>query len=232
MPTVLVFQHNDHIPPGLLGEALERRGIEMQVAHLYDRDPVPDHFGFDGVASLGGVMGAYEEEDHPWLADEKRFLAGAAERGSPTLGLCLGCQMLADALGGSAYKGEAGEEIGLLDIGLNDAGRDDPVLRELDGPLPVFHGDTWDPPEGSTVVAATGRFLHGFRLGSVVAVQSHPEASCEITGVWIDRHPDRLIEAGVDPEILRAELRSGETALRAMSERFFGAWADEVTGRS
>ena len=80
MAMVLVFQHNEHIPPGLLGEALERRRIDMTVVHLHAGDPVPDHYEFDGVASLGGVMGAYEVEEHPWLLDEMRFLAGVEER--------------------------------------------------------------------------------------------------------------------------------------------------------
>ena len=231
MAAVLVFQHNWFIPPGLLGEALRDRGVDVRVCSLGEGEAVPDHHSWDGVAVLGGVMGAYDEAEHPWLVEEKHYLADAVSRGIPTLGVCLGVQLLADALGGSAYRGD-GWEYGLLDVRLTDAGTADPVVRHLDAPVPVFHGDTFDLPPGAVLLAETERYRHGFRLGSAVAVQSHPEASPDITDVWVMRRAGDIRAHGADPGALRAMLHAAEPAHREMSARFFGAWIDEVLGTS
>ena len=120
-----------------------------------------------GIVSLGGLMGAYEDERYPWLRAEKRLLADAVSADVPVLGLCLGCQMLADALGGRAYRAPT-PELGMLEVDLTDAGRVDPVLRHLDVPVPVWHSDTWELPPGGELLASTPAHPHAFRLGSGV----------------------------------------------------------------
>ena len=78
------------------------------------------------------------------------------------MGICLGCQILAAALGGRAYPGN-GREVGVVRLDLTAEGRADPVVRHLDGPVAVSHADTWDLPPGATLLAASGRYRHAFR---------------------------------------------------------------------
>lgn len=227
---LLVLKHSPTVPAGHLAGALAASGIPTVRVDLSDGDRVPDHGGWAGIVSLGGVMGAYEEDLYPWLREEKRLLAAASDAGVPVLGICLGCQLLADALGGAAYRAAA-PEVGMLRIGLTEAGRRDPVLRHLDAAVPVWHADTWDLPPGATLLASTGAAPHAFRLGSALGIQAHPEATPYILARWLATHRgDDLERAGVDGDRFLAEVVAGATAQAAMAERLFAAWISEVRG--
>lgn len=230
MSTVLVFQHGDKITTGYLGDALEAAGHAVETRLLHRGDAVPGIEGWGAVVSLGGVMGAHEEEAHPFLTDEKRFLAGSATAGIPVLGICLGCQLLADVLGGRAYKAEGGSEIAIRPVSLTSTGRADPVASHLTGPVPVWHGDTWDLPPGATLLAHTERHPQAFRLGSALGIQPHPEASPEILGAWMEiEEAKRDLEIhGVDRGEFIAEITAAAAAQRETADRFFGAWAATI----
>jgi len=228
-PRVLVLQHGPDIPPGHLGTALTEAGREMVVVALDAGEQIPDG-DWAGVASLGGVMGAHDEEAHPWLADEKRFLAGAVEAGTPTLGICLGAQLLADALGGRAYRSDGDPEIGIVTATLTEEGRADPVTAGLTGAVPTRHFDTFDLPPGAVLLAASDRFPHVFRWGSAVAIQSHLEADPSIVAGWMENlaAAEQLEEAGVDPAVFMEEIRSAATETAEMAARVFGAWVGSL----
>jgi len=224
---VLVIRHDPDAGPGYLGDALERAGLGIEVV-----DPsvtgLPDARGWAGVVSLGGSMGAYQEDSYPWLAAEKRLLARVVEAGIPTLGICLGCQLLADALGGRAYPA-GGRELGTLLPTLTDAGRADPVVRHLDGLVPVSHTDTWDLPPGAVLLAVSDRYRHSFRLGSGLGLQPHPEVAPDTFARWVREKPrPALVADGVDPEGAIAAVRLNAGSQRALAARLFGAWAAEV----
>ena len=176
-------------------------------------------------------MGAYEDEAYPWLAPEKRLLAEAVTAGTPTLGICLGCQILAAALGGRAYPGN-GREVGVVRLDLTAEGRADPVVRHLDGPVAVSHADTWDLPPGATLLAASGRYRQAFRRGSALGLQPHPEVSPEPFARWTRPNRRRSWRAdGIDPEAAIAAVRAHAVGQRAMAARLFGAWVAEVAPR-
>ena len=169
-------------------------------------------------------MGAYEEDTYPFLSAEKQFLAELVREGVPVLGICLGCQLLADALGGRAYQSPA-PEAGLLSMTMTDAGRDDPVIRVVPDRVLVSHGDTFDLPPGAELLAHTDQYRHAFRLGSALAVQFHPEAGPAMVEGWLRLSGGRNIaKAGVDPEALVAEMRAGEDLMKEQALRFFATW--------
>jgi len=228
---VLVLRHDADAGPGYLGDALAAAGLQMRVVDPVAGEAVPGLDGWSAVVSLGGRMGAYEEEAFPWLVAEKRLLAGAEAAGVPALGICLGCQVLADALGGRAYLG-TGREVGLLSLDLTAAGLADPVVRHLDAPVAVSHGDTWDLPPGAVLLAQSSRYRHAFRRGSALGLQPHPEVSPGPFARWTRSKPlDELARDGIDPDAAIAAVRAGAEAQRAMAARLFGAWAAEVLSR-
>jgi GMP synthase (glutamine-hydrolysing) len=227
---VLVLIHGDDIPLGLLGEALAEAGVPIREVGLHRGESIPPLDGHSGLVVLGGTMGAYDEDDHPWLVDEKRVIREAHDSGMPMFGICLGVQLFADALGGRAYLAQDGPEIGHLAPEITPAGHEDPVVRHLDQPVVSWHRDTFDLPPGATLLAASDRFPHAFRLGSAVAIQSHPEAATDVVGGWIehDRDAGMLRSAGIDAPGLLQAVADGEFVQREMARRLFGAWVEEV----
>jgi GMP synthase (glutamine-hydrolysing) len=228
VPPVLVLQHDADAGPGYLGEALTAAGLEMHLVDPVAGEDLPPLAGWSALVSLGGRMGAYEDEAYPWLAPEKRLLAAAAAAGLPTLGICLGCQILADALGGRVYPG-SGREVGVVRLDLTAEGRADPVVRHLDGPVAVSHADTWDLPAGATLLAASARYRQAFRRGSALGLQPHPEVSPEPFARWVRAKPREALERdGIDPEAAIEAVRANAAAQQALAARLFGAWAAEV----
>jgi GMP synthase (glutamine-hydrolysing) len=184
---LLVVQHEPSSPPGLLATAAAATGVQLRVVEA-PGEPVPVTLdGADGLVVLGGVMDADETDDYPHLARTMDLLADTAARSAPALGICLGAQLAAAALGGRAYPGPAGEELGWTKVELTPAGRADPVTGALEAPAELFqwHHDTFDPPPGAVVLATGAVYpVQAFRLGSVVAVQFHPEVDEPLLAGW------------------------------------------------
>ncbi|HEX9344192.1 MAG TPA: type 1 glutamine amidotransferase [Actinomycetota bacterium] len=203
MATLLVVEHEEGCPPGLLGDAARDAGVTLWrvAAGAGERLPVDGELaGVDGVVVLGGSMDVGDLPRYPHLGEVMGLIRRAAERELPTLGICLGSQLAAQALGGRAHRGEAGLEVGWTALALTPAGRADPVLGALDGALHhddgesdrnngarVFHWhhDTYEPPPGATLLARGTQYPNqAFRLGSVVAVQFHPEVDAHLIRRW------------------------------------------------
>jgi GMP synthase (glutamine-hydrolysing) len=162
-------------------------GVELVVVEA-PGEPVPTSLdGADGLVVLGGEMDADQTGDFPHLLATMDLLRDAADRQVPALGICLGAQLAAAALGGRAYPGPAGEELGWNKVELTGAGRADPVTGALTEPAELFewHHDTFDPPPGATLLAGGAVYPgQAFRLGSVVAVQFHPEVDGPLLRGW------------------------------------------------
>ena len=225
---ILVLQHGDDVPPGRLTAALA--GVAHEIVPLHAGAAVPHPSGWAGIVVLGGSMGAYDDADHPFLATERAMLAAAVSAGVPVLGICLGCQQLAAALGGRAFRAERAE---LALVGFADS--DDPVLARLDGPHLSFHQDTWTAPPGATVLTATvlagtAAPQQAFRLGSALGIQSHPEVPTDVAVEWMETTQGRgmVAESAADADAVVAALRAGEPELDARAGRFFAAWLREV----
>ena len=228
MKPIAILEHSAEAPSGYLGDAVERSGLPSVVVRLHAGDRLPDLDQVSALVSLGGIMGAYDEDEYDFLASEKTLLRLAVARDIPVLGVCLGCQMLADALGGSAYPAP-GIEAEFAALDLAPEGLEDPIIGTLGEAVVSLHGDTWVPPPGAVVLARSGRFPQAFRYGSAVAIQSHPEVSASTVSQWIDGFGrDRFTAAGVDPDNLLRQIADGDDRNRDRAGRLFGAWLDEV----
>ncbi len=224
MKPIAVLRHGADIPAGYLGDALAAAGVAVETVPLYAGAPLPDAGDVAAVVSLGGVMGAYDTDRYPFLEAEQRFLREAVTAGLPVLGICLGCQLLAAALGGRAYRA-AEIELGFVPVGLTMAGDRDPVVRELDRPTLVWHQDTWDPPPEATLLAATDFYPQAFRAGTALGIQPHPEATPAIAARWAATEGlDHFDRAGVYAGELLASMEAAAAESEAMAKRLFGAW--------
>lgn len=220
---ILVVQNDPDAPPGILGEVLERRSDEHRILPAYPT-ALPDRAPERGLVLLGGEMGAYETADHPFLVDELRLVRDAVERHVPVLGLCLGAQLIAAALGGRAYRAPAPEVV-VEAIDLTAAGAAHPVVGAFDGvPLLRFHQDTFELPDGATVLGTGGGFVQAFALGSALALQPHPEVTTEILRGWVASASPILERAGTHPDALLSDFAAVEEAVVAAASRAFTAW--------
>jgi GMP synthase (glutamine-hydrolysing) len=186
--TLLALQHIACEPPAAFEDELLARGHDLHRVELDEGEPLPDWREFDGLIVMGGPMGAYDEDRHSWLAEEKRSIAEAARAGQPVWGVCLGAQLLAAALGAAVYAGPQAE-VGLLPVELTPAAADDPVFRDAPASFPTlqWHGDTFDLPAGATLLASSPAYRHqAFVFERAYGLQFHLEVSPELAAEWGD----------------------------------------------
>ncbi|MGH8924338.1 MAG: type 1 glutamine amidotransferase [Acidimicrobiia bacterium] len=208
---------------GRLDDALAQAGAEIERYLIHRNEPIPSDVDFDRVVILGGAMGAYEEGQHPWLADEKKWLRALVERDVPVLGICLGSQMLAAALGGEVYPAAVPEAL-VVSLRCTDEGKSDPVLSAAGRQVLALHQDTFDLPTDAVLLAESDRYPHAFRVGSALALQFHPDADLEQAKRWGDEESTLLERAGVSLAEFVSDLERSDVELDAASRRLFRAW--------
>lgn len=184
---VLVLQHHPDEGPGTLGGYLRDRGAELVFVHTHlGEDPPRDADGFDALVSMGGPMNVYDEDKHPWLAQENQLLARAAHDGLPIIGVCLGAQLLAKALGAKVVR-SPGEEIGWYEAKLTPAAAADPLWAGVEPLVPVvqWHGDMFQVPQGGELLAA-GELCPNQAFGwkNAYGLQFHVEVTPAILEAW------------------------------------------------
>ncbi len=191
-PTLLAIQH---VPWETPHRILDLCGaVAVQTAKPLAGQELPDHDEVAGAVVMGGPMNVDEVERFPGLADEREWLAEALRRGMPLLGICLGAQLLARALGAEVRPGE-GKEIGFAPVDVHDAG--DPVLGRLAPSTEVlhWHGDVFELPPGATSLASSAQTEHqAFRHGDAWGVLFHPEVDCALVEAWL-AVPEMIEEA-------------------------------------
>jgi GMP synthase-like glutamine amidotransferase len=234
---VLVLQHIACEHPGVFSEVMRERGAEAVPVEVDEGERLPDWRAFDGVLVMGGPMGAGDDADHPWLAPERELVRDAVEAGKPFLGVCLGVQILAAALGARVYTAER-PEVGLLAVELTGEGREDPLFAGLGDPFVSlqWHGDTFDLPAGAVRLASSPPIPNqAFRYGEAAyGVQFHLEVTAEMAVEWgaIPAYRESLAatlgdEAGAE-FIADVGRRSGE--LHPPARRLFANWLDVADG--
>lgn len=216
---VLAILHGHDAPAGTFGEVVAERGHRLETWSAAPGSPLPrpvEEYGC--VLVFGGAMHPDEEELHPWLREEDELIRGLVRRAVPTLGVCLGSQLVAKAAGARVYPVRE-PEIGWREVALTEAAAGDPLLGRLPARFEAFqwHFYGHDVPPGGSLLASSPVCAQAFRLGEAAwGVQFHPEVTLEIVRDWVAGAADELpVPAG---EFLSA------TAAR------IGAWSD--LGRS
>lgn len=185
----LVLQHIDVEHPGIFRDFMAEDGIAWDAVELDEGEPIPSLDGYDALISMGGPMDVFGEAEFPWLKDEKAVIAQAVrERGMPYLGLCLGHQLLADALDGTVER-MAQAEVGILEVELTDAGKADPLFQGLPNTLHClqWHGCavTAVPTGGATLARSDACAIQAIRVGErAYGLQYHVELTDTTIADW------------------------------------------------
>lgn len=223
----IVVRHLAFEDLGSLGDLLDARGyrlVELE-AGVDDLSAVEVARG-DLLVVLGGPIGAYDDERYPFLRDELRLIERALTQQSATLGICLGAQLLARALGARVYPAEA-KEIGIGPVALTSDGRSS-CLEHLAPDYRVlhWHGDTFDLPTGAVRLASTDMTPNqAFAFGrQTLGLQFHIEADPAAIERWLIGHTAELAASRLDVNQLRAALRAHLPAIAPKGRAAFGAW--------
>lgn len=226
---VVIVQHQPHASPGTLLEALVNAGLKVDVRQLFAGAALPrprDLAHLSGLIVLGGAMNVDQAAEYPFIDEEQRLLAAALEGEVPVLGICLGAQQLAAAVGGRVYQ-RAEPEVGWLPV---DVVRDDPLFAGIASPFCAlqWHGQSFTVPDESTVLARRGADpgVQAFRAGRRAwGVQFHPETDEAIISNWVARDNKGMAER--DPGVLERLTRERANVVagsRRLMERLAANW--------
>lgn len=234
MSKILVCQHVPHEILGILDPMFRARGFRIRYAN-FGRFPdlVPALDGYKGLVVLGGPMNVDEEGRYPHLTREIRLIEDALKKNIPVLGICLGSQLIAKALG-AAVKPNGEKEIGWYDVKFNDAAQSDPLFRSFNVSEKIFqwHGYTFDIPAGAEHLAHSLTCTNqAFRYGDkVYGLQFHLEVDERLIERWLTV-PMNLAEleslAGrIDPHVIRAQTRIQIERQMQLGAKAFDAFID------
>jgi GMP synthase-like glutamine amidotransferase len=199
----LCITHTASEPPGHLGTWLAEEGLELHVVEPWNGQDVPGLEGYDALVVMGGPQQAYDDTSAPWLRDTKTLLRSAVAAELPTFGVCLGAQLLAEAVGGCVEPGEHGPEVGAGLVARRDAAGNDPLFWDLPlSPMVVqWHWDAITELPSHATLLMSGRTYpnQAFRVGAKAwGIQFHVEADADMLAWWADLNADDLAADGRD----------------------------------
>jgi GMP synthase (glutamine-hydrolysing) len=230
---LLVFQHDPLGGLGIFEQVLERYNVGFRQVRLYE-GAVPTEL-WDEVGALlilCGPMAVHDEDRYPFLRLEKTIIRTAVKEGIPTLGICLGAQLIAAATGAEVYHGNI-QEIGWFPISVTLDGQMDPLLGYLPSKPTVFqwHGDGFDLPKGAKRLASS-HYYHNqaFRLGkNIYGLQFHLEATPIMIERWINQRGKELAQIPyISPDKIQVDTDSYSSNSKYNAERFFSEFLHRV----
>lgn len=229
--TALALRHVHFEDLCSFAQPLAARGYAIRYSDVGDADFLAaDPLAPDLLIVLGGPIGVYMDRTYPFLAREKAFIAERLARGKPTLGICLGAQLIAAASGARVYP-SGHTEIGFAPIVLTRAGAAGPLRHLANMPLLHWHGDTYDLPPGAVHLASTALVAQqAFAIGdAVLGLQFHPEAETQAGFErWLVGHTSELANARIEITALRADAKKYGAAMSDAGARMLGEWLQRL----
>ncbi|MFD4789922.1 glutamine amidotransferase [Streptomyces sp. NPDC058459] len=229
-PIALAIRHLGFEDLGLLHPLLRDRGYDVRyldvAAEGIDSDAVTDA---DLLVVLGGPVGANDTDRYPVLHEELTALRARLTTRRPTIGICLGAQLLARALGAAVAPGPA-TEIGYAPLALTPEGMTSALRHLADVPVLHWHNDCFELPAGARHLASTARYLHqAFAVGAhVLGLQFHLETDHRDIEHWLMGHAEALIAADIDPRTLRRDAAAVGPELSRQAANVVTEWLDKA----
>ena len=231
LKTVQAIRHIGFEDLGSFAAPLREAGYGIEYIDVAERDPATlNPLGADLLVVLGGPIGVYDHDAYPIVTDEIRLLRARLAADRPTLGICLGAQLMAAALGARVYPGPA-KEIGWSALDLSADTAPNPLAALRDVPVLHWHGDTFDLPEGGTCLASTPLCANqAFSRGpNVLGLQFHPEVMGARFEHWLLGHANELATAGIEPAELRRDAGRHASGLEQTGAVLFADWLASLT---
>lgn len=230
MSVAIALRHVAFEHLGILQPLLREKGYTVTTvdAQNVDLRTVAVREG-DILIVLGGPLGAYEEGRYPFISEELRLIERALAANVRVLGICLGAQLLARVMGSRVYPG-SGKEIGFAPLMLTPAGERSPLSCLADTPVLHWHGDTFDLPSGTDLLASTKTYNNqAFSKGTrLLGLQFHIEVNTAEIEQWLVGHACELRAAGIHPTSLRQDARVRGSALVTAGESCLRSWLSHI----
>lgn len=228
--TVLAIRHIAFEDLGSFAEVFTRHNYRIEY-----RDAGVQGIDFAEVASadilvvLGGPISANDHQLYPYLADEVELISARLQSNRPMIGICLGAQLMAQALGARIYAAPQ-PEIGLAPLTMTDAGEESAMRSFKDVDVLHWHGETFDLPLGADRLASTAICINqAFSLGpNIIGLQFHPEAGGGDFERWLIGHHVELMQHGIDIDALRKSHAAAQEVLANAADRFLSDWLDAL----
>lgn len=229
----LILCHKSRRDAGAFEAMLKARDANVEVRLAYD-EGISDinPAAHDLTIFMGGPMGVYQADLFPYLKDEIKYLEKRLELEKPYLGICLGGQLMAKAMGSDVYPGKQGKELGWHSINVNEAGQKTSV-RHLDAsmtPMMQWHGDTFDLPKEATLLASSDLYKNqAIAYGDkALGFQCHPEVTATNIELWLALGQSELQQVGLNVPLLRQQTEENLGVFDTQRTKFFNEWLDGV----
>lgn len=229
----LILCHKSRHDAGAFEAMLRARGADVEIRLAYDEGVADinakEH---DLTIFMGGPMGAYQADLFPYLNEEVDYIEKRLAANKPYLGICLGGQLMARAMGAENYPGKNGKELGWHTINVNEAG-EKTAVKYFDAslsPMMQWHGDTFDLPKEATLLASSDLYQNQiFSYGDkALGFQCHPEVTNTNIELWLALGQSELQQVGLNVPLLREQTRENLPVLDKQRTKFFNEWLDEV----
>ena len=234
MAKVYVLQHHPAENLGAIAEALESAALAWQYVRVFDGHPVPtDMKGAGGLIVMGGPEAVYQLDRYPYLRAEMALIENALKVGRPVLGVCLGSQLLAAALGANVRRAPQ-KEIGWYPVRLRPEASDDRLMRGLPQEFVAchWHSDIFDLPAGAVALASSELTeLQAFRYGeNAWGLLLHAEMTEHIVAALVSEFGEGLKRVGIDGDAILEWAPKHLAGLGNIAETIFGRWAAPIQG--
>jgi GMP synthase (glutamine-hydrolysing) len=234
MAKIWVLQHHPAENLGAIADALEEAALAWQYVRVFDGHPIPkDMKGAGGLIVMGGSETVYQLDRYPYLRDEMRLIENALKENKPILGVCLGSQLLAAALGANVRRAES-KEIGWYPLRLTDVAGQDRLMRGVPAEFVAahWHSDVFDLADGALALASSEKTaVQGFRYGDrAYGLLFHAEMTLEIMEALVNEFREGLLRVGIDGDVILAKAPDYLPRLGQIGATIFSRWAAPIQG--